>query len=82
VKESPAFLDQLRSKKGHEFMNRKEKQVAVRWCDDLRKLVGAAYCLGGASADEIKAATVDFLLNAAARIYDQIPPQTEIPPAR
>lgn len=63
-------------------MGKRQKKAAIRWCDDLKRLVELTYCLGGASADEIKAATVDFLMNAASKIYEQIPPQTEIPPAR
>lgn len=63
-------------------MSNRDKMIAAKWCDLLKIMVESQYCLGGASPEEIKAATVDFLMNAAERIYSQIPQSTLVPPLR
>jgi hypothetical protein len=63
-------------------MTREEKVKAKRFCDALKEMVHMQYCLGGASPDEIKAATVDFLFEAGYSILRTIENDVEVPSAR
>lgn len=58
------------------------KVRAKRFSDALKACVESTYCLGGASEDEIKAATADFLMSVAHMFISQISTDVEVPTIR